>query len=155
MISCFTKHGWILICFIRIMNQSLHKVDQGLRRSGGAEEAIIKREKLMESHLMEEYVFFSCSCHLPHQGMTPVTSHSHHRRQQLLIHIYIYFFKPMAKNNPTFALNVYNIVLGWFENIQYIYLDFEVVVFKLRDLQLLPQVLSNSNTTKKSNYWYY
>ena len=61
----------------------------------------------------------------------------------------------MAKNNPTFALNVYNIVLGWFENIQYIYLDFEVVVFKLRDLQLLPQVLSNSNTTKKSKYWYY
>ena len=54
MISCFTKHGWILICFIRIMNQSLHKVDQGLRRSG-VEEAIIKREKLMESHHMEEY----------------------------------------------------------------------------------------------------
>ena len=36
------------------MNQSLHKVDQGLRRSG-VEEAIIKREKLMESHHMEEY----------------------------------------------------------------------------------------------------
>ena len=50
----------------------------------------------------------------------------------------------MAKNNPTFALNVYNIVLGWFENIQYIYLDFEVVVFKSRSMRGLSTQAANT-----------
>ena len=116
-----------LICFIHVMNQSLHKVDQGNHQA--------RKTHGKSSHGRVRLLLLQLP---PSSPRHDTSSHQSPPATALI------FFKPMAKNNPTFALNVYNIVQGWFENIQYIYLDFEVVVFKLRSMRGLSTQAANT-----------